>query len=202
MQRKTAQWKRNEQILAGLIAENDLGEVFTLAYIANCGISNLTNRRNELITRMSGSEDVANSRGDVGIFLTITAPSKYHSYLSKPCKSNPKYAGFSPVDTQEYFNKVWQRIRAKLKRSNIHPYGFRVVEPHHDGTPHWHILLFAPKEQFPQIEAITRHYSLEQNTHEAGAQKIGLRSNTLTPKKVRQLVILPNTLPKILMVKM
>ena len=183
LQRKTAQWKRNEQILAGLIAENDLGEVFTLADIAKCSISNLTNRRNELMTRMSGVEGVANSRGDVGIFLTITAPSKYHSFLSKPCKPNPKYTDFSPADTQKYFNKVWQRIRAKWKRLNIHPYGFRVVEPHHDGTPHWHILLFAPKEQCPQIEAITKHYALEEDTNEAGAQKNRVKVEYIDPKK-------------------
>ncbi len=57
-------------------------------------------------------------------------------------------------------------IRAKLKRDNLEVYGlrftvygFRIAEPQHDGTPHWHLLLFMP------------HYAMQTDGNEPGAQQ-------------------------------
>ena len=183
VQRKVQQQHRNEQILASLEAENDLGEVFNLLELAKRGVSNMVNRRNELMTRISGFEDYAKSHGDIAIFFTLTAPSKYHSYHSKPCKPNPKYKGFSPSDTQQYFNTVFKRARAKLHRLGIQPYGFRVVEPHHDGTPHWHILFFMKPSEAPQVINVLKHYSLQEDGVEAGAQKHRFKVEHIDPTK-------------------
>ncbi len=183
VERKLKQWQRNEDLLASLEAENDLGQVFNLLDLAKRGVSNLVNRRNELMTRLSGFEAVAKDRGDSGVFYTLTAPSKYHSQLAKNCRSNPKYNGASPRDTQEYFNQVWARIRAKLKRLDIQPYGFRVVEPHHDGTPHWHMLLFVPKKDVPTLTSTIRHYALEEDGTERGAAHSRVKVEYIDPSK-------------------
>jgi len=142
VERKQRQAKRNMELLASLEAVNELGQVFNLLDIAQRGISNDTNRRNELMVRLSGFEAIANEKSDAGVFVTITAPSKFHSMRAKPCTPNPKYQGASPRDTHNYLNNVWKLIRAKLSNLKIKVYGVRVAEPHHDGTPHWHFLLF------------------------------------------------------------
>ncbi len=183
VERKLKQWQRNEDLLASLEAENDLGQVFNLLDLAKRGVSNLINRRNELMTRISGFEAVAKDRGDYGVFYTLTAPSKYHSQLARNCKPNPKYNGASPADTQDYLNRVWQRTRAKLKRLGIQPYGVRVVEPHHDGTPHWHLLLFLPPGIEQAVTEVLRHYALEEDGHEPGAQKRRLKVEKIDPAK-------------------
>ena len=36
----------------------------------------------------------------------------------------------------------WARIRACWKRKGITAFGVRIAEPHHHGTPHWHLLIF------------------------------------------------------------
>ena len=181
--RKLAQWKRNEAVLAALEAVNELGEVFNLLDVAKRSVANLANRRSELMTRISGYEAISRKRGEQGIFPTLTAPSNYHSHLSTNCKPNPRYNGATPAEVQAYFNQQWAKIRAKLKRSQIQPYGFRVVEPHHDGCPHWHMLLFIAPEQVKEALSIFRHYALEIDGNEPGAQKRRFTVKYIDPNK-------------------
>lgn len=181
--RKYYQWQRNEKILAGLDIVNDLGEVFNLLDIVKTSVANLTNRRNEMMTRIAGCEGFAKDNGHKAVFYTLTAPSKYHAYLAKPCKPNPKYQQFTPNDTQNYFNTVWKRIRAKLKREGIDPYGIRVVEPHHDGTPHWHLLFFIEEEKRLKLEQIIRHYALFEDGDEKGAYQSRVKVENIDPEK-------------------
>lgn len=183
VKRKLSQWERNRQLLAGLEAENELGQVFTLLELAERGVSNLVNRRNELMTRMRGFEEYAKEQGDVAVFYTLTAPSKYHSFWSKPCIPNPKFKDLNPSETQHYFNKVFSRIRAQLARLGIQPYGFRVVEPHHDGTPHWHILFFMKPHQVQQVNKTIKHYCLEEDGDEKGAQEHRVKIELIDPAK-------------------
>ncbi|HLO96811.1 MAG TPA: replication endonuclease [Burkholderiaceae bacterium] len=49
------------------------------------------------------------------------------------------------------------------------PYGFRISEPQHDGTPHWHLLLFCPPEQVESLVETMQYYALEDSPDEAGA---------------------------------
>lgn len=65
-----------------------------------------------------------------------------------------------------------------MNRLNIRPYGFRVAEPHKDGTPHWHILLYMPPEHAETVENTIRHYALEDTPDEKGANEH--RVNVLT----------------------
>jgi hypothetical protein len=58
-----------------------------------------------------------------------------------------------------------------LKRCGIVIYGFRVAEPQHDATPHWHFLLFAPNEHVKTIRQFFQRYALEDNGDEPGAKE-------------------------------
>ncbi|WP_428832303.1 replication endonuclease [Aeromonas veronii] len=49
---------------------------------------------------------------------------------------------------------------AALKRWNAPVYGFRVCEAHHDGTPHWHLLLFMRPEDRNRVIGILQRYAL------------------------------------------
>ncbi|MNZ02328.1 Bacteriophage replication protein GPA [compost metagenome] len=125
--------------------------------------ANPVNRRNEMMVRARGFNDYAEEQGHVGVFFTWTAPSSFHAWTQKhngKAVENKRYQGATPRETCGYLAKLWSRARAALKRWNAPVYGFRVCEAHHDGTPHWHLLLFMRPEDRNRVIGILQRYAL------------------------------------------
>ena len=172
LQRRQKRDRSNRAILEQCIATNELGQEYTLQQLADLAVSNPKNRRAELMTRIAGFDAVALSRGDAGVFYTITCPSKMHARSSKTGQKNPKYEeAITPRQAQTYLNGIWKCIRSKLHRRGLHVYGFRVTEPQHDGTPHWHLLFFMPQENVKEVGSIIRDYAMHEDGNEPGAAK-------------------------------
>lgn len=167
-----AQKKANLEFLNAMeLEDQDTGERSSLLDKVMGSVSNPKIARHELMVRMRGFEDMANEMGLVGMFYTLTAPSRYHSTHVQSGKRNDKYRDASPCKTQKYLCKVWSRVRAKWGREGIRTFGFRVAEPHHDGTPHWHLLLFLRPEEAEYATAIFRKHALREDGGEPGAQE-------------------------------
>lgn len=171
VQRRVAQNTRNAQALARTNMVNEEGHEYTLAELAARGVGNKAIRRGELMLRMAGCEVIANELGHVGVFVTLTAPSKYHAVLAKSGTVNPHYNGASPRQAQAALMDVWACVRAKNHRDGISPYGFRIAEPHHDGCPHWHLLLFVPADKVTRLQRNLSVYALKEDRDEPGAAK-------------------------------
>lgn len=157
----------NQKLLEQRTATNEFGDTYTVAELAALGTGNKAIRRGELMLRIRGFEEVAEDLRHVGMFWTITCPSKFHSVGG----TNAKYNGATPRDAQAYLVAVWARIRAALHRNGIRPYGFRIAEPHTDGCPHWHMLLFVARDKAARMEEIVTSYALEEDGDEKGALK-------------------------------
>ncbi|WP_272673780.1 replication endonuclease [Providencia sp. PROV169] len=177
-----AQRLSNIQYLEGMdIQDVETGERFDLFEKVMASVSNPEIRRMELMAQMAGIERVAKERGDIGMFITLTCPSKYHPTKQRKGKNKSdlhavlnhkwKDEAYTPKDGQRYLVKVWSRIRTAFNDNNINIYGVRVVEPHHDGTPHWHMLLFVDKASRAKAIDIMRKRALKEDGNEAGAQK-------------------------------
>lgn len=139
------------------------------------------NRRIELMNRLNGYEAIAQERGDIGVFITLTTPSKYHTMSND--QLNPKWNGSSPIDTQKYLCNVGGNIRSALKNRNIKPYGVRIVEPHADATPHWHLMLWTKPEQVRELKRIFWQYALAEDGKEKGAWRHRCTFKMIDPKK-------------------
>ena len=121
--------------------------------------------------RISGFEKLSKEMGHFATMVTLTCPSKYHNTFASSGDRNPKWDGSTPLDGQEYLNRTWKRIRAELHRLEIQPYGFRVAEPQHDATPHWHLMLFLEKAHVDDFKRVITEYSLQEDGDEAGAEE-------------------------------
>ncbi|WP_165905128.1 replication endonuclease [Parashewanella curva] len=170
LQEYQARKKANTEWLKMIMLVNEQHELeLPLIKAVQASISNPVNRKIELMVRMRGFEQLAEENGYVGEFYTWTAPSKYHCWnKSESGKGyyNSSYQGATPSDTQKYLCKQWSKVRAKFARKEIETFGFRVVEPHHDGTPHWHLLLFFKPEQVELARQIICEYAVEHDKDE------------------------------------
>jgi Bacteriophage replication gene A protein (GPA) len=145
LKRRAGQIARNAAALQGTLAVNDQAEAMTLAEIAAKGMADKAIRRNELMTRIAGFEVIAKGLAHQAVFLTLTCPSRMHKWRRgdrNMATPNPAYDGSTPAQAQEYLATQWARFRAKAARRGLRVYGFRIAEPHHDGCPHWHALLW------------------------------------------------------------
>ena len=59
----------------------------------------------------------------------------------------------------------------------------RAVEPQHNGTPHWHMMLFIEPNQAESFQGIVEHYSFEQDGDEKGAAENRCDFKLIDPKK-------------------
>lgn len=172
--RRTQQNKRNAESLEATTARNELGQEFTLAELAATGPANKAIRRAELMTRIAGFERIARDMNHAGLFFTMTCPSRMHKWRTVAqgrVMENPRYDGTTPRDAQSYLATVWARIRASLKRQGVGLYGFRIAEPNHDGTPHWHLLVFHAADQYDALRHTVTRYALADSPNEPGAHK-------------------------------
>jgi hypothetical protein len=209
--------ERCRHLLDNMEAENQHGESYSLAELAQLGVSNPWIRRSELMVRINGFEKCSRWLGHVGMFYTHTAPSEYHS-------NSDHYAGHTPRDGQQYLTGLFSRIRTEIARlaewhdaktgfikfttqgkiqkkrnfrraiaglapiqknaryvrirdaflrecefihttrllAGVKLYGFRVTEPHNDGCPHWHLLVFMPPEVEPYITLLMFKHAFSQ----------------------------------------
>lgn len=185
LERRAAQHKRNAETLANIKMMNtDTGDVMTLAAISKAGAASQENRRAELITRVKGFEELAQKYKHAAEFVTLTCPSRMHAVLANG-KVNPKYDGTKPSEAQAYLVQCWARFRALAAKNKIKFYGLRIAEPHHDGTPHWHVILFYRKDaelKYKLRWAITTHF-LADSADEAGAKENRVKFVAINPLK-------------------
>ncbi len=174
--RRAQQVARNAAALDKTLYRNEAGQVYTLAELAASSTANPTIRGGELMTRIRGAEEYADAAGHVGLFVTMTCPSRMHAVTvgsgGRPVP-NKRYDGHStPRTSQMWLRQTWARTRAKLARQGVKLYGLRVAEPHHDGTPHWHALLWCENEaQAQALEGTIRAQWLRDDGDERGAAK-------------------------------
>ncbi|WP_410470718.1 replication endonuclease [Edwardsiella tarda] len=149
-----------------LVSED--GFTIDLEDVYYASASSPKHRRFEMMTTMKGIEMIAEERGDVPTFITVTCPSRFH-VTTEDGHPNPKWDGSTTRDSSNYLvDRFFSAVRKKLKRQGLFWYGIRVAEPHHDGTVHWHMMMFTRPEERETIEEIVRDIAIRDDREELG----------------------------------
>lgn len=169
-------WMKNARMTE---VGTDNPEQLRLDVLAQGSISNTTVRRTELMVRVKGMDMFARFHGHVGYFLTATAASAHHA-------NSMRYNGSTPKEVQqEIFCRRWAIYRAELARMGIQFYGLRVAEPHKDGCPHWHLLVWfeCPHEATRAIEEFYENFLYFEGPPEPGAKENRCAVEFMDPEK-------------------
>ena len=119
--------------------------------------------------RVNTLNKVAKKLNLIPLFLTLTLPSRFHpqkqkSKYDKTLIENDKFDGTTTREASKYLTKMFKKLRDDRAYRGGKKIYFRVVEPHKDGTPHTHVLLFVNKNRVEKmIEAFHRLYPSETN---------------------------------------
>lgn len=183
--RRRGQKRAMHAALASATLTNENGEQLALFDAWKGSVANPAVRRHELMARLRGFERVAADVGHVARFYTLTTPSAFHPWttVNGAPAPNPRYAGGTVADARRWMMRIWARIRAKLKRLSVLVYGFRISEPHHDGTPHMHALLWMPAHDAERVDFTIRGYLLSEYADEPGADRHRFSVEAIDPAK-------------------
>lgn len=142
--------EQNEQFLQDYVVTREDGEIsIPLEDIAPTVEKRFAKKCKEL----HALQQLAEEDGMSGLFITLTLPGEYHA--------NPEYKqtdhewnGTLPKEAMNNLGSKWKKVQDRLQRNEI-PYLFcKVPEPHKDGCPHLHILLYALLEDIATVEQL------------------------------------------------
>lgn len=146
-------WKKRKEAMANFLKNSSVlnpitGETFALEDIA----STPQKRFAQMYTFIKGIEKYSQKKGMNAAMLTLTAPREYHPNPTKGINSWEKSGYATMKEAQDKLKERWHLLDMRFKSGNMERYGARFVEPHSDGCPHWHVLLFYSNKDKQRIQ--------------------------------------------------
>nr|WP_246337762.1 replication endonuclease [Azospirillum oleiclasticum] len=145
---------KNEAFLAEREAVSEVGKVVNLAMVANESVKAAAASWYAIVL---GMEERARRVGYVAVFVTATLPPRYHL--------NPRHGdaehgdpALSPWIGAQELARRWHAALCLARQRGVNPFGVRTVEPHTDGCPHAHALLYVAPDELGDLEASLRQH--------------------------------------------
>lgn len=109
---------------------------------------------------------MAQDKGFVFSFVTLTLPGSYHP---SPSKGANTFNGVRPSVAHKQLHQYWKLIRARLAkaglRSKVDYFGIEVSESHKDSCLHLHSLIYTSKEHQLLLENIVHDVANKSNEY-------------------------------------
>lgn len=167
---KTKLYKQKQYLSNNFLYDKSTCSNIPLSKIIVSAYHNPNRYYGEVQNRINTLIEIASEKKLKPVFMTLTLPGQFHKYkTTKKGKliKNPKFNGTTIKESVKILTKMFARLRhdRSLKDLNKHDrIYFRVNEPHKDGTPHSHILMFLPEHKISRvIKAFKRLFNTRAN---------------------------------------
>lgn len=146
------QWMEDTVLVPRFIECGEQAEgPLTLAQVA----ASPKTRFAKLYSFTKAMDEIATAEGLAAAMLTLTLEPEWHP---NPSHGACNWNGATPREGHQVIAKRWQSILRDLHRTKVGLSGLRVVEPHKDGCPHWHLWLLYRPEVETHVLAIVMKY--------------------------------------------
>ena len=151
--RRQAEWMKATVLVPRYIVPGDATEgLLTLDQVA----SSPRTRFAKLYTFVKAMDAISVDEKLSAGMLTLTLEPEWHP---NPSHGHNSWNGSSPRAAHQSMATRWQAILRDLDRLGVGLSGLRVVEPHQDACPHWHLwLLYRPDAEQPILETVMRYF--------------------------------------------
>ena len=154
--RDAAEQKQYEYILSKYVVYADHKKV-PLSKV----VSTEKQRFAEIYVQVSSLDTYAKRLDYKPLFITFTAPARFHP---KPSKGASSWDGSTPKDSNDYLKGLWNAFRKDIHRHKIEMNGFWAVEPHKDQCFHMHALMYVNRKHYDELVIlINKHFRHSEN---------------------------------------
>lgn len=115
-------------------------------------------RKSQLYAMTVAMQEHARHLGYEAVFLTLTLPGEWHpNAVNQTTRTTPYDPSLSPWAANRKLRGLWHCVmaacnRATRRRLRVRLFGVSVVEPHKDGTPHLHVMLYVHPDDVARLE--------------------------------------------------
>ena len=106
-----------------------------------------------LYAQTLGLQELGERLGRTPLFLTLTLPPEWHPHPTGGFDSRKWTPEHSPTQAALALQTLWQQFRSLAGKAGVEWFGIWVKEPHGDGCPHQHALIWVAPEH---VEAIRK----------------------------------------------
>ncbi|KMN17493.1 MULTISPECIES: replication endonuclease [Pseudomonas] len=154
--REAAEQKQYEYILSKYVVYADHRKT-PLSKV----VSTEKQRFAEIYIQVSSLDTYAKKLDYKPLFITFTAPARFHP---KPSKGVSSWDGSTPKESNDYLKGLWNAFRKDIHRHKIEMNGFWAVEPHKDQCFHKHALMYVNKKHYDELVIlINKHFRHSEN---------------------------------------
>ena len=113
-------------------------------------------RSSKIYAHLKGLDEFCVKQKLDGFFVTLTVPPAFHP---NPANGNISWDGSTPKEAHDWLQKLWRYFQKRFGEAGGKVFGVRVEEPHEDGCPHWHLLIYInPKRENEFRERISKTF--------------------------------------------